>query len=708
MKNRPSSASKSIATELANLVFDESHDYEKMENLLGQLDVPAAQTGKAAEIANKSKQEALPSVGIWQQLPNNKQAFKRDQRRQPEWFFWADVPEIKPRSSKKRILLFGESVARGFLYDPYYSVAKELQASLNMNQGLENTEVIDLAKTGIQMPELLSLIQSAAILEPDAVVIFGGNNWFFAANTHPIDFSALTDIYKKGGYTAVKTFLEKILSGIVKDFLRKVEAVFKSRKIPIVFVIPEFNLKDWKSAEIEKIPAWSANGSIASWLSAAEKIDSLQGNYNEAYRQLAEQMIEADQSNPLGYELLAAYYLHHQQVSKARLCLEQAKETVLFNRSNNSMPRCVAAIRQTILEEAARSKMLTLDLPQLFRELQPDSIPDRKIFMDNCHLTWEMIKVVVQHLTPILSKNIPGLLPCNQARVPALAPSNHVKAIAHFSAAIYNAHHAQPYEIIAYHCRQAVALSPAVKEPMRLYADFATRKTNSFLCKSFHDLMMTGELTQYEGGFSLGHQRNNKLYDGLLVDAIAAALEGAGADKNIGRELETLRLKDHFTDHVNLLETCYWKQSYIEFASPALEDYLQTRSGQTTFYFASDGNSPLSFRLTYRTPHAPEGSALGLRVNDMPGTLVKFTASHDWTTVSFSLDAAFTSKGMNRLVIDWPCLQFEPANESPANADAFLRNIFPVFGELYELSMHTAASSLTRQKQATAAGTTAV
>src|SRR6185295_8397379 len=62
------------------------------------------------------------------------------------------------KSSKPRIVLVGESVARGFPYDPRFNCALALRKLLNLATGADELEVIDLAQNGLTYAGLIDLL----------------------------------------------------------------------------------------------------------------------------------------------------------------------------------------------------------------------------------------------------------------------------------------------------------------------------------------------------------------------------------------------------------------------------------------------------------------------------------------------------------------------------------------------------------------------
>jgi hypothetical protein len=169
------------------------------------------------------------------------------------------------------------------------------------------------------------------------------------------------------------------------------------------------------------------------------------------------------------------------------------------------------------------------------------------------------------------------------------------KAMAHFSAAIYNAHHGQPARIIQYHCTQAVKLSHSVVQTMLDYLDFATRITSSVLCESFHRIIAADTLKQYEGGIALTHPRGKKLLDVQLVDAISEALGLVGV--NIKEQVTELRVKEHSVqgEGVDLLNSFYNRACYDDFGADPVSANFQVRSTTSQFWFLTDQSETYCF-----------------------------------------------------------------------------------------------------------------
>ena len=177
-------------------------------------------------------------VGIWEpRFINGQVAYERSERFQHEWIHWADVSHITPKGKKKRIVFIGESVARGYFYDPLFTPTLVLQTMLQLCNVPQGVEVIDLARNNLWFKnDLLLLIDSARMLEPDVFVIFSGNNLALEKNMLKQRGIAVM-LRKSGGIPAIKTYFEALMEKEVERIAKRL----KTLQIPTVFIIPEFN-----------------------------------------------------------------------------------------------------------------------------------------------------------------------------------------------------------------------------------------------------------------------------------------------------------------------------------------------------------------------------------------------------------------------------------------------------------------------------------
>src|SRR5882672_4454258 len=149
---RPPEFLKSFANRLGRLAAEE--DGLRLLRRLHLTDIlgagpDAARTAFPGGVQDRVSPGATASgkVGIWEKKEEaGKAVFVRSPHAIKTWHYWADVERIGPKGSKRRIILTGESVARGYLYDPEYTPAMVLEKVLESELGKDEVEVIDLAR----------------------------------------------------------------------------------------------------------------------------------------------------------------------------------------------------------------------------------------------------------------------------------------------------------------------------------------------------------------------------------------------------------------------------------------------------------------------------------------------------------------------------------------------------------------------------------
>lgn len=693
MNDRPAESLKALATDLSNLISGDVADEEKMKLLLTQF-----RFSEEDHLHANGKEEApypinYNSIGIWKKsIQDGKVYYERDLEKSIDWPLWANTHKISQDKDRKRIILLGESVARGYFYDPYYTVAVELEAIINNLQGKAYCEVVDLARTSISMDDLQHVGATCKGLDPDAVVIFAGNNWFpkLQNSITDEDYRKMYGIFRTGSFKGLYDFLETKFSGIIRSFLTKIADSLVKNKVPVVFIIPGFNLKDWRSDRLGVMLPWLPGNAIADWLEMKERAEQALENKDYGLMELAaRQMTAIDPFNPMGHELLGQALIHNEKWEEARQALEACRDVVLVRWSGNNQPRCFGVIRKTVLELSDELGIKVVDSHALFSDLVKNGVPDRNLFLDYCHLTVEGIKVsmckTAEVILPLLSGKLVSAASIKRSNI---EPEKDVKSVAHFCAAIHNAHNDQPSDIIAYHCSQSVSLSPAIKDIMLEYVDFANRYSSTVLCESFEKIILSGKMRQYEGGFALRPPRWKKMMDIKLVDATIESLQKLHVD--MADHVNKLRKQEHsiHTDKVNLLESFYSSTTYREFKGDLAPGFQQVRSTENDFSFVTDGTSTLLFEIVYRTPKRfLQGRSVEICINDKKNPVASLPMSKKWITCSFVIDQKLLKDGLNKLIINWP-YSSEPleAAESIVSPNSFLNALLPVLGEIHSLT----------------------
>ncbi|MDP9122871.1 MAG: hypothetical protein M3O15_16130, partial [Acidobacteriota bacterium] len=262
--------------------------------------------------------------------------------------------------------------------------------------------------------------------------------------------------------------------------------------------------------------------------------------------------------------------------------------------------------------------------------------------------------------------------------------SAHVEATAHFAAALHCAHWGQSGSIVSFHCHEAARQSPETAQVMRAYLELQTRRAPTWACAAAEKLSATA--TPFLRGYILQHQ--NKLFDPVLLPAIAGALEENGIPSFAF--LETLRKEERsLTERPRDLLDPYHRASWADL------DWLEwpthfRRAYTSTSRYAWVSRTPrkVAFELTCRRPGAAGPGDCHLLIN---GTRVShLSLTPGWSTTRFTAPPGLVQPGVNWLEIHWP-LDL-PAGEKAIEHIALEHEhgrfvpLMPVFAEIFSLT----------------------
>jgi len=687
MSTRPSESLKSIANQLAHLVAAGDTDavkIRKLEEKLGHMNpvtVPIKAPSPAPVPLSEGREKM---VGIWKCTPiDGEKHYIRDLSRTGEFEAWARVQQIPPKRSNTRVILLGESAARGTLLDPYFTPAAALEMYLNAVPSVMDAEVVDLARVDCSIHYLKQLYSDCFEMEPDAVVIFAGNNWLNAFGFSRTELEEMVRIMATGErFDGLKQRLEERYKDMISDFMKHIDSLSREKQVPVIFIIPEFNLRDWKSNPTEQINSWPA-GETAKWLELKGQVEEALADEDwDRAEILAAQLIELNKGTPLGYEFTATCKLKKQAFPDAIRYLRAAVDTAIFRLIN--VPCCISVVREALREEAGKYKIPTVDLAELYAAQLSGKPPGREFFYDYCHLTVEGIKVAMADAARVLFQVLKkSTVSPAQLAAAFREPDPVVVSRAHFFAAIHNAHRGElPYEILYHHCLKALETSPDTKKIMLEFLDMAVRHTPWSLCKSCSDLFESGQLNQYA---LLIQPHKHYIMDIELVEAMLDALQTVNID--VRDQVRRLRKKEHgfINGKIDLLESYYHLASYAATFRPN-DSYYRAFSTQSVFFLPIGKEKDVSLRITCRLPRQNTGKET-LKVK-IDGTVVsELSVSDKWRDFSIKLPEELLTPDITRLVLQWPAANF---NESPGDPQsqytglkAVKSLIYPEYGEIF-------------------------
>jgi hypothetical protein len=646
------------------------------------------------------------NVGIWgRKVINGKVTFVRRLEAMDEWHFWADVGRIDAKSEKLRVLFEGESVARGFLYDPGFTPAFALQTILEEQFGTEQVEVIDLARTNLGY-ELKEVAHAALQLEPDIAIIFAGNNWGFAqptfANIGEIDKAMATE-----GMAGVKRVCDEYIARTVRSMVSEIALEYQTSGIPLIWIIPESNLANWREP-FTNAPYLPENRN-REWITVVkEGWKALSDGDTAAAEKLAARVVELDEGTcAAGYYILADCCRLANDADGQRKYLELARDAQSWDVAIMFTPKPYALSQQILREELLKCGAQIVDLPALFKEYLNGEVPGNRIFLDYCHLTTEGIQVAMGAAASGVLRALKGIeQPWHTLIRDHIAPSPEIEAEALFLAAIHDAHHYQSYEMVHHFCARAVKHSPHVAELMLKFIDLQVQdKAPLHMSETDSQILRLGSplIHRYLS------RRNDKRLDKVLLTAIADALEEIGIPAR--ERLERLYREEHSTRfaETNLLDSYYYQSAGQPHELAALASdsfradgeprYYRAYWPESKFVFIGEAGYAVNLSLTCRLPSRSLAEAkISVECNGKPQ--VEITVSKEWSSWEITVPAEVVRDGVNEIEVRWPIPEFRTDEVLSEGVLKLCRQMYPeyypIFGEI-----HSFTASVGRQVSTT-------
>jgi hypothetical protein len=699
---RQAESLKEVASRLAELLA--SHDGAAVLRQVRRLSHGAA----SLEPAQAAGRRPLPrAIGIWEPtVKTGRTHFVRTRATGEPASLWANVGTIPPKGARRRIVLLGESVARGMFLDPHFSPALVLRTLLQAGATRDAYEVIDLARSDLLLEPLQDLADAALQLEPDAMVVFAGNNWRpLATPSRTGDYQEMASILRRqGSWADVKRFLEQLLRTQVERGIERLWEIARSRDIPFIFILPEFNLRDWRS-DAPGSPLVDPS-TMAAWQRQRREAEHALAEGDLArVRQIGAALVALDGGcTPVGATLVADAHIRAGAFCEARRWLERARDaSICWPRPES--PRCYSVIQETIRDVAVRQGLLLVDLPRVFQEHWPDGVPDRRMFLDYCHLNVEATHVAMRAAATLLLAQWNGAaagraVDLTNVRVP-VEPK--VESEAHFLAAIHNANWGQAAEIVRHHCDRALALSPDLESTMALFLDFHIRRLPSVLCKTFDDLCRRQSLSAISLLFAPALPIPEQFLNVTLIDAMVGSLHEIRPEHQ--PRVERLLTQEHAVDGrpLDLLRDTYAVDSFLVPFARKRFGYHRAGAPVSSFRFvradavaAPDGGD-LRLTMTCRCRHASTDQPVTVTVAVNGVRVCAELSARRWSMLTVDLPSVLLRPGINSLEIHWPLpaldLDAWRASVIEQIEDGQYVDLDPPWGEIHQLSMAACATA---------------
>ncbi|AVV44155.1 hypothetical protein PYK79_23890 [Streptomyces sp. ID05-04B] len=574
-------------------------------------------------------------VAVWRLTDGQ---LRRDTGRQNEWRYWADRPEIPLRLGHRRIAVLGESATRGYFFDPAYSLAGLVDTALDGT----GVDILDLARTNCSLTELLRTAAEALALGADALVVHAGNNWNNVDPT-PIERHELALLLEEGGFPVAAASFRDLVTEVAAsalDLLRELAG-----DVLVVLVVPEFNLGDWTDEPILDCPALPA-GRMRRWLRARDEAErALRDGDLAGARTLIAEMTGLDGgSSPVSHRLAA-----HCAASpdEALTALRAAKDAVVSPFAIHS-PRTLASVQEVMRRKAVEAGFRLVDQAALFREGDAGA-PGRRYFLDYCHLTYDGLRVTALAVAETLGAALELPERPGADGVPVRAAADRL-ALAHFLAAVHNAHYGQSEDVLRHHLNRALDADASVADRFEDYLDYQTRIAPNWMCSSYERSTQDPAFRRY---MVVGDGRlNGKLADHGLREVMLDALESRGVPAR--RRYEDLLVAEH-CGGTDLLADANLATTFNERRDAGVGPrtaYLRASSPRTRSTLVVDEPAPVLLEVTWRLPGEVPAESVSVAVNGHEvGTAEVGTA---WATCEFTVSPDVLRRGRNTVEIRWP------------------------------------------------------
>lgn len=603
---------------------------------------------------NALNAEAIKTMGIWQRQEND--TWIRNEAYFNEWGLWADRQVIPPKQTEViRIVLLGESAARGYLFDPIITPAQLLEDVLNQASSTQKFEVIDLARTDITLAGLGNLMQSVAALKPNYIWFFCGNNWLQLESLSAYDLLVLANLIKTQGLYQARPYVQEVIEKAIDSLLTQLFTCAAACQAEIIMTIPEFNLNSWRQDQFSPSLKLPVNTAF---------------QHNNDHQAIESLQLKTELENGLNaqtFEQLGDAFIKLNQFDQAKTNYIRARDAVIGLPIKFS-PRCCEFIQVKLRNYAKQNHLILIDLPEIFATVSDNAIPGDNVFLDYCHLNLHGFYLLVSSISKNLTQDFTGSFDVN----PYI--SDKELAVVYFMAAIHNAHYGQLSTSIDHYISKAIEQDETIKIMMTAYLEATTKyQVPLWMSKEFR-LMAAYSPIICRYLLAKNLTSISLLNETLLRRSIAKFLPiVSGHTKN------TIKLT------ANLLDFCHWSVSRFfalgfELVKPSI--YFKAKHKVSHFNFEIAQSCDIQFSCTLKVPGKINEDKIKLFLNGI--LLKKITPINAWK--SFEI-ITITREGNNTLTIEWPEIEFR-------NPDVFFASelerlsipaIFQSYGFIYSL-----------------------
>jgi hypothetical protein len=623
----------------------------------------------------------INDIGIWDIVDTGDGPSLRRQNRDPgELRMWADVGEVPGKGAARRVVLVGESSARGFLLDPTITPSRALEIDLRQWAGAGIYQCVDLAHTGASLEDITQLLGRVSRINPDIVVLYAGNNWSLPRYS-VAQLDASSRLLRNGGYAAMRAaFWPIVVLPRAQLLLAKIEDLL-CQGVEVIIVIPEFNLREWCPPAGIEVPVLPPDAFVA-WHELREQAEiALRARQWDAIPPLTQRMQLLDEGcSPVTGHLLGRALEALGNGRGARRAYEDSRDSVCGLLIGYT-PRIIRSAQELLVKFCEQHSLAYVDLREHLAAEDLPELPDPRHFLDYCHLSESGIDAAMSAVGTAIrhSRSITGAIDLRGRGSSSADLSSFARAASHLTAACYNACCGQPQPVLRRHLQMAVAIWPESIQLMEALLDLLEGVGPLWANSQFYRLAKLPHVARYLE--TLVARRSESLGLWALQMSLAELIPIRNPPRSSGRN-----------GWVELLEVPQGGLGVGHMAPnfTAGRCYLQSTSSVSHLYFPLQSACSMEMELTYRMTMRGSDGVAHVEVN---GTLIGDLAfARQWSSARLLIDVA--ASGVNQIAIRWPIGILDYCGRRDADAATLARGdypyVLPVFGEIFSARLRSA------------------
>jgi hypothetical protein len=590
-----------------------------------------------------------------------------------------------------RILVIGESAAGSYGYWNKFSLATALSQKLNKVCPKDSFEVLDLARVNALWQLCIWILQHGLSLQPDVVIVYCGNNEarqllerLYAGELRGTS-SAVAGRWASCGSNLSRfpELLNAVLEEHVENMVRATIALTRSYGVEVVFVIPEYNLRDWRGPE--RLPYHLGWEQLNHWgrIMAEGERHLLARDSAQALLALRPALrVDGGRCQRSLWAMARALDLSG-DYDAARLHYQKARDAGLgpFIRGAPQVTTGVVKILRNVLSEM---NVPYVDMPKVFAQHAVDGIPGRDLFLDYCHLNSHGIKILVDAVAAlVLEQTQTGRRARSRGdEIACSAPSPREEALASLVGGIHSYHYGQPIELTRYWLQKCIAADPELG------------KVLTFLCEHNMHFYREGVTVEHMRAAGLAHILDGKYFSyftkyfyharfdfslaALITDILKEPEESftrrlrAQTEtliSDLGGNLHTLFLLDNFSGYIPRGRGAVrggWER-------PALEVVANDFTSTVAFPAFYDG--PVQLEVDLSSCGMTDDTSCDVFVN---GALIgQFALQRRWQRQKIAIAAGILRNGINEIKFVWSKLSTLSDVIEPHLRERFMSRLGP-------------------------------